>query len=391
MRRLGALLLVLMSTMGQVMAAEILAARSSASDANTRLVFEFDETPRYSISEKTTAGQLVLEFDSRTTKYSHLELPAGVGAVKSVELSTGLMSGTLSVALVRAAEANIFVLEPSAGNPRPRLVIDFKPGMALAPSVASVTAAVPVTRPAGQGRPIVVSIDAGHGGQDPGAIGGMGNYEKHVTLSIAKALAAYLNAKPGIRAELTRDADFFIPLQRRRQIARQDHKADIFLSIHADSARNRQASGASVFALSLKGAQGATSRFAQELAEQENKSDLIGGYVAESDDLTDMLAMMAVEGSLKHSLELGRLILQALPMTVGKLHSSKVEQAGFAVLKEPGMVSLLVETGFISNANEEALLTTSRYQRDVARAIGEAVYRFCEHYPVPGSWFDRAP
>ncbi len=111
--------------------------------------------------------------------------------------------------------------------------------------------------------------------------------------------------------------------------------------------------------------------------------------VAENDDLTDMLAGMMVEGTLKHSLEMGKLILQSLPNVVNRLHSKRVEQAGFAVLKEPGMVSLLVETGFISNPDEEDRLTSASYQRDVAQAIGAAVVRFCQQFPVPGTWFDR--
>lgn len=405
MSRLIALWMVLLGmTLGlgqQALAAEILGVRSSAGEQQTRLVFELDTVPRYVISEQTTPGQFVLDLSERISKPNSLKLPSDIGAVKAVELDSRLMSALLKVTLTQDAQVNVFVLEPSANHPKPRLVLDFVPKVSTAittiPSAAApvqdVTQAQAVQSetplPAGKGRHIVVSIDAGHGGQDPGAIGSMGNYEKHVTLSIARSLANYLNSRPGITARLTRDSDVFIPLQRRRQIARQEHKADIFLSIHADAAHNRSANGASVFALSLKGAQGATSRFAQELADQENRSDLVGGFVAESGELTDVLAMMAVEGSLKHSLELGRFILQAMPMVVGRLHSNKVEQAGFAVLKEPGMVSLLIETGFISNPNEEAQLTDKRYQANLAKVIGDSIYHFCQRFPVPGTWFDR--
>lgn len=125
------------------------------------------------------------------------------------------------------------------------------------------------------------------------------------------------------------------------------------------------------------------------LAEQENKADLIGGVVAESDDINGVLADMLVEGTLKHSLEMGRIILGEMRPVVNKLHNSAVEQAGFAVLKEPGMVSLLVETGFISNPEEEMRLTDPAYQRELARAIGEGIVNFCRQYPVPDTVFDR--
>jgi N-acetylmuramoyl-L-alanine amidase len=237
-------------------------------------------------------------------------------------------------------------------------------------------------------RNIVVAIDAGHGGEDPGAIGRDGTYEKHVTLAIARELQAQLNSEPGITAVLTRTGDYFIPLQERRRVARFQHKADIFISIHADAAENRAARGASVFALSLKGAGSATSRFARMLAERENRSDLIGGVAVQNDDdiLRNVLADMVVAGSLEHSLHMGRNILSNLD-DVGHLHSKRVEQAGFAVLKEPGMLSLLVETGFISNPDEEKNLTSKSYQRELAKAVYEGVRRYCVQYPAPGTYF----
>lgn len=237
-------------------------------------------------------------------------------------------------------------------------------------------------------RNVVVAIDAGHGGEDPGAIGRDGTYEKHVTLAIARELQSQLNNEPGITAVLTRTGDYFIPLQERRRVARFQHKADIFISIHADAAENRAARGASVFALSLKGAGSATSRFARMLAERENRSDLIGGVAVQNDDdiLRNVLADMVVAGSLEHSLHMGRNILSNLD-NVGHLHSKRVEQAGFAVLKEPGMVSLLVETGFISNPDEEKNLTNKSYQRELAKAVFDGVRRYCLQYPAPGTYF----
>jgi N-acetylmuramoyl-L-alanine amidase len=237
-------------------------------------------------------------------------------------------------------------------------------------------------------RDIVVAIDPGHGGEDPGAIGQSGTYEKNVTLAIARELRAKLEAEPGISAVLTREGDYFIPLQERRRKARYEHKADLFISIHADAAENRAARGASVFALSVKGAGTATSRFARMLAERENRADLIGGVALDSGDdiLRNVIADMVVAGSLEHSLHMGRNIVSGLQQ-IGDLHSPRVEQAGFAVLKEPGMVSLLVETGFISNPAEEKKLTSGRYQREIAEAVARGVRRYCLQYPLPGSWF----
>lgn len=237
-------------------------------------------------------------------------------------------------------------------------------------------------------RNIVVAIDAGHGGEDPGAVGQEGAYEKHITLAIARELQARLEAEPGITAVLTRTGDYFIPLQERRRLARYQHKADIFVSIHADAAENRAARGASVFALSLKGAGTATSRFARMLAERENRADLIGGASLENEDnvLRNVLADMVVAGSLEHSLHMGRHILTGLER-IGKLHSPRVEQAGFAVLKEPGMMSLLVETGFISNPDEEKKLSSRQYQQELALAVAVGVRRYCLQFPAPATYF----
>jgi N-acetylmuramoyl-L-alanine amidase len=212
-------------------------------------------------------------------------------------------------------------------------------------------------------------------------------HEKDVTLAIAKEIKSQMDKEPGLTAVLTRTGDYFIPLPDRRRLARYQHKADIFVSIHADAAENRSAKGASVFALSLKGAGTATSRFAQMLAERENRSDLIGGAIEKDDDvLRNVLADMVVAGSLEHSLHMGRFILNGLD-EIGSLHSKHVEQAGFAVLKEPGMVSLLVETGFISNPEEEKKLIDTDYQQKIAQSVLSGIRRYAQKYPSPGTYF----
>lgn len=273
--------------------------------------------------------------------------------------------------------------KPAAEKPLAGKAAAEKPAPSAAPEPAA-----PEKYDARRFRNIVVAIDAGHGGEDPGAIGQAGTYEKHVTLAIARELKERLEAEPGITAVLTRTGDYFLPLQERRRLARYQHKADIFVSIHADAAENRAARGASVFALSLKGAGSATSRFARMLAERENRADLIGGAALESEDnvLRNVLADMVVAGSLEHSLHMGRHILSGLGR-LAHLHSRQVEQAGFAVLKEPGMVSLLVETGFISNPEEERKLISRQYQQELADAIAAGVRRYCMQYPAPATYF----
>lgn len=368
-------------------AAQIMGVRSFSDADSTRLVLEFDAPADFRINEASRPGRLLIDLPLTSTLLEGPHWPARKGLIESVRLDAAAVP-RLIVDLRQESDAKVFALP---GTPF-RLVVDFS-ARVMPVTTKTVAPSAPrkslENQPQGKGRKMIVTIDAGHGGEDPGAIGPTGQREKMVTLAIAKALADYLNNQDGITANLTRDTDFFIPLQQRRQIARYDRKADIFVSIHADSAPSRAARGSSVFALSLKGANTATSRFAQMLAEQENKSDLIGGIPPERDDLGGMLANLLVEGTLKHSLEMGRMILQQLEPTVGHLHSRGVEQAGFAVLKEPGMVSLLVETGFISNPDEEARLTDPDYQREVARAVGDGVVRFCRQYPVPGTWFSR--
>ncbi len=393
------------------LAAQIVGVRSWSGGDTTRLVLELDGTTEFRVSEDSTPGRIIVLMPKAGTSIEGPRWPAQVGALDAMRLDTDGRTPRLILDLKQEAEAKLFLLGPN-GQYSHRLVIDLIPPAApnavipvLPPATRSkpepqMTPRVepaPAERPSrglgslfkADGRKIIVSIDPGHGGEDPGAIGSLGTREKVVTLAIARQLAQYLNAHDGIRADLTRDSDFFIPLQKRRKIGRDEHRADIFVSIHADSAPSRQAHGASVFALSLKGANSATSRFAQQLAEQENKSDLIGGAVAVSDDISSVLAGMLVEGTLKHSLEMGRMILGEMQPLVGKLHSPRVEQAGFAVLKEPGMVSLLVETGFISNPDEERRLIDSDYQRDLAERIGSGILNFCRQYPVPGTYFDQ--
>lgn len=222
-------------------------------------------------------------------------------------------------------------------------------------------------------RPFVVVIDPGHGGEDPGAIGPRGTYEKNVVLAFSRKLQQRLNAREGVVAHLTRTGDYFIPLATRTRIARQK-QADLFISIHTDGARNFRARGASVYALSHRGA---TSETAKWLAQRENASDLVGGVSL--DDKEDTLAYVLLDlsqsATLDASLFLGRTILGQLA-NITSLHSKKVEQAGFLVLRSPDIPSVLVELGYITNPEEERLLTSHAYQEKLLAALDAGVGEF---------------
>lgn len=236
----------------------------------------------------------------------------------------------------------------------------------------------PVERTPQTQRLIIVAIDAGHGGEDPGAVGPSGLYEKDVVLSIAQKLRARINAQPGMRAMLTRESDYFVPLQDRVSKARRV-QADLFVSIHADAFLNPQARGASIFALSDKGATSAAARW---MAKRENASDMVGGVNIKAKDSSVMRAMldMSTTAQIKDSLKLGQAVLSHLGK-VGRLHKPRVEQAGFAVLKAPDIPSILVETGFISNPDEESKLRDDDYQGKLADALMSGIRRYFDRNP----------
>jgi N-acetylmuramoyl-L-alanine amidase len=227
-------------------------------------------------------------------------------------------------------------------------------------------------------RLIVVALDPGHGGEDPGAIGPTGLREKDVVLAIALELRDRINARPGMRAMLTRDGDFFVPLGDRVRKARRV-QADLFVSIHADAFINRQARGASVYVLS-DGA--ASSTAARWLADKENAADLVGGINVKNRhaDVMRTLLDMSTTAQIKDSLKLGREVLGRIGK-VGKLHKPQVEQAGFAVLKAPDVPSILVETAFISNPEEERKLRDRDFQERLVDALEDGIARYFARHP----------
>ena len=282
-------------------------------------------------------------------------------------------------------------LQRAVPNSSPPQVATAEPAPAE-PVAATPASNVPAAAPPLRGRaveagtrPLVISIDAGHGGQDPGAVGPTGKREKDITLAIARELARQIDATPGLRAHLVRDKDVFIPLERRARIARQA-KADMFISIHADAAENRNAKGSSVYVLSLRGA---SSQRARWLADKENAADLIGGVrapAAGGDMLTNVLLDLTQSGHMKASEDAGNHILGGLKR-IGNNHKPHIERANFAVLRTSDMPAMLVETAFLSNPDEEKRLIDPKFQGTVARAILDGVHTYFSSQPPPGTLY----
>ena len=260
----------------------------------------------------------------------------------------------------------------ATGQPTPM------PGATTPPAEAPK---VPTIVPSGT-RPLVIAIDPGHGGQDPGAIGPSGRYEKHAVLAISRELARQINATPGMKAYLVRDTDVYVERPQRARKARAA-KADMFVSIHADAAENRSAWGSSVYVLSLRGA---SSQHARWLADKENASDLVGGVRLTKDTLSNVLLDLAQSGHMKASQDAAGHVLTSLK-GLGKTHKPQIEFANFEVLRNSDMPAMLVETGFISNADEEKRLFDPAHQRKVAGAVLEGIQSYFTRQPPPGTLF----
>jgi N-acetylmuramoyl-L-alanine amidase len=233
-------------------------------------------------------------------------------------------------------------------------------------------------------RKVVIAVDAGHGGDDPGAHGPSGTLEKNVTLAVARQLAEQINQQPGMRAVLTRSTDFFIPLAQRYQIAR-NNSADLFISIHADAFVNGDAKGSSVWVLSPRGK---TNMAAQWLADGQNRADLIGGVTL--DDKNDGLAAVLLDLQQGYSMQASESVAGNVLSALGNLgptHRGYVERANFVVLRSPDVPSILVETAFISNRRDEQRLDSSQARQQLAQAILAGVQRYFETTPPPGTWF----
>lgn len=297
----------------------------------------------------------------------------------------------LVVDLKQSAKPKVFSIKPVAGYQH-RLVLDLFPEnedslMAMLEERGaknSKSIRKPTTKPAQRNntvmpkRKLIVAIDAGHGGEDPGAIGATGSREKDITLKIAKKLKRLIDKQPNMRAQLVRKGDYFIPLKGRVMKARKVH-ADIFVSIHADAFTKESAHGSSVFVLSERGA---SSKFAAQLAKQANASDMIGGFDFKNSDpvLEQTIIDLMRTAMINDSLKLGREVLKEMGK-INRLHKKKVEHANFVVLKAPDIPSILVETAFLSNRAEERRLRSSKYQQKMAKSILKGIQAYFKTNP----------
>ena len=354
---------------------------------HTRLVFDLSAPLEHRVFTLTNPDRVVIDLENAEFAGAMPEIDASgplLAAMRSGRSDDNRLRIVLD--LKAAAQPRSFLLGP-AGDYGNRLVIDLVDERALqeekkADSESSQAGGN--TRRSANAqtkKPFTVAIDAGHGGEDPGAIGRrFRTREKDVTLGIARQLARLVSASAGMRAVLIRDGDYYVGLRERFRRARQ-HRADLFISIHADALPGKQASGSSVYALSEKGA---TDAMAKILADKENAADLVGGVsLNEMDDvLAKVLVDLSQTKTIQDSLVFGGDLLTEL-RRVGPVHTSSVRQAGFMVLKAPDIPSVLVETAFISNPAEERKLRTSRFQRDMAEGIFRGIKRFMARTPTP--------
>jgi len=368
-------------------ATQIRNARLWRSDDKLRLVFDLSGPVQYKTFSLTAPERVIIDLSGAglSGDFSQLELKnSGITSIRSGHF--GKADTRIVLDLAAPMQLNSFVLPPQDGQGH-RLVLDLTSATRAPRQIAAE--AVPLVAAVNKAHPkrdIIVVVDPGHGGKDPGAVGSKGQREKDVVLSIAQLLTKRLKREKGFDVKLVRNDDFFVPLRKRVDIARQ-HKADMFISVHADAAPRLTASGASVYALSEGGATSATARF---MAQRENGADLLGATtLLNLKDKDPMLAGvildMSMNATIASSLQLGSSVLGSL-QSITSLHQKRVEQAGFAVLKSPDVPSILVETGFISNAQDAQRLVTARHQQAVADGLFEGLKNYFQKNPPMNSY-----
>lgn len=333
-----------------------------------------DPIAAFATKPDTTSAQEMAARSAEATSRLVASLPSTQNAAKPATTTPVAPSAASTVASSTAAAQTATQIPTMTAIAEPAPTIAAPPG---------ATKSMQQLRRGGM-RPLVIAIDAGHGGQDPGARGGKGTREKDITLAIARELARQVNATPGLKAYLTRDTDVFIPLAQRYQKAR-GAKADLFVSIHADAFTNPDANGSSVFVLSQRGA---SSQAARWLANQENAADLVGGVRLQDKDntLASVLLDLSQSATMKASEDIAGHVLSGLKK-LGKTHKPHVERANFVVLRSPDVPSMLVETAFITNPEEERRLNDPRHRTDLARAILDGVNTYFTRQPPPGTLY----
>lgn len=366
-----------------------------AAPESTRIVFDVSEVPNYSYLSLEGPHRLVVDLKKASTKLNLKNIQNNSKLVKGIRVSKSPTKGDLRLVidLAKPLNASLFALPVTApyGN---RLVVDLEDKSVTA--VASVTSSTPVKKSVSQSvqasRDIVIAIDAGHGGDDPGSIGPSGLYEKKVVLEISRRLANKINNTPGMRAVMIRSGDYFVNLNRRSELARNS-KADLLISIHADAFTTPHPRGASVWVLSMRRANSEIGRW---LEQKEKHSELLGGAgeIIQNADNEQYLAMTLLDMSMNSSMAIGHSVASHILTDLGavtQLHKSRPESASFAVLKSPDIPSILVETGFISNPQEERLLSSSRHQENLANAIYKGVNRYFHNNPPADTLLAKKP
>jgi N-acetylmuramoyl-L-alanine amidase len=358
-------------------AATVSSVRAWSGPEGTRVVFELSGPVEHRVFALSNPDRIVIDLPG-TAASSSLGLAEAKGSVTA--LRTGSRPGgelRVVLELNEPAKPKTFLLAPNDQYGH-RLVVD----LPLAEAAAVVRRAP--EPPTGRGRDVVVVIDAGHGGEDPGAIGRGGAREKDVVLAIARRLAQEVDAAPGMRAVLVRDGDYFVSHRKRMEIA-HEARADFFISIHADSYRQADAKGATVYVLSEKGA---TDEAALLLAQRENAADLVGGVsLADKDQmLARVLLDLSQNAALSASTAAGQRLIRRMS-AVTPMRKTVVQQAPFLVLKSPDIPSVLVETAYISNPREEASLRSARYQASMATALRQGIVDYFAANPPEGSYF----
>ena len=387
MTRFCQLLLVLLCCTVSVVGAvqRVDSVRMSKNLDGIRVVFDLQGPVEHSVDKLSNPDRIVIDMTDLELAFDVAQLDFSGSPVKQVRAGRHDNNSRVVFDLSAPLRPVTRMFSPQADNGW-RLVVDLLDD--LDPPDATGQRQPAPLKAAANIRPVIIALDPGHGGQDPGAIGPAGTREKDIVLQIARRLEKHINAHPGMRAVLVRSGDYYVPLAERRRIAADKHGADVFISIHADAFTDNRAHGASVFALSERGA---TSAMASYLAVIANDSDRIAGVLEQerqNSTLMTVIADMTTSGTLSESRKLGRVLLSELA-TVTRLHGNRreVEQANFAVLRESSMLSVLLETGFISNRREEKNLRSSVHQEKMAKAVTKALDKYFSNHPQPETWY----
>lgn len=363
-------------------AAVIKSMRFWQSPESTRVVFDLTSPVEHQVSVLNNPDRIVIDIPESRVSVDLSQLEIKSDLVKRVRQSEPPKEGVLRLVLdlTKSAEPSSFSLKPyqEYGD---RLVIDLFDGKrtVIKPPVIDVDG----------NRDIIIAVDAGHGGEDPGALGPSGTREKDIVLKLSKQLANSINGVDGLKAVLVRNGDYYIPHRQRTDIARKN-RADLFVSVHADGFKSPRAKGASVWVLNLYGAKSEVARW---MKLQEEKSELLGGVdstVTLSDydnSVRSVLLDLQMESSIAESFKVGRKVHHAMKQVAPKMHKHYVEENSLLVLKNPDIPSILVESGFISNPQEESLLKTTSYRKKLADAVRDGIIEYFKSHAPDGSKF----